>query len=475
MSFTKMCSLPFESIFSYLLRLANKNYISLLEILGLCNIAKSRLKMKSIYFINHCPTGTISIQTLSGLIGLPCDKILDMSFYNLLKKFECNDRINNSMILVGLLHREYHYCPRCLSECPPHHQLLWSINIIEICHKHNMRLKKECIHCNQVIQLKDVVDFSYCPYCGGNLKVTREHLEVLNSDYVRNQKWLISNFSYLLTRSDEQLSRKDFAVKLLYLLNGLSPRFDKNRIMGLINDDVNLRMLLEHARDTLSRKKHYNLKAALNILRITNSSFEQLFSINVPKVFYDSLYTIKLNSMTCYAPWCNYRGRLRKSSDSCQNQIRYHLTCYSCGCIYGIDNNNKLVERTYFIDLYSLLLTIKERTISIKEQSRIWRYSVGKILRAIAYFDSRGVFKFENYHVEFDEIKLKSFLAAVESGKPLNDIRISGQWNSFYEYLYYRYRDEVLKAELSCKYKNGAEKVFVGGIYENIENIKTCK
>lgn len=456
MAFTKMCCLPYESIFSYLLRLANKNYISLLEVLRLCNTSKSHPTMKSVIFLNHCPTSILNIDTLSDLIGIPFDKILDMSFYNLLDKFEYNDKISKSMIMVGLLHRKYHYCPRCLSECP-HHQLPWSINDIKICYKHNIRLEEYCIHCNQVIYLKDIADFTYCPYCSGSLKNTRENLEELSSDYLHNQKWLISNFFYLLTRSGIQLSRKEFAVRLLYLLNGLRPRFEKNQVEGYINEGVNLHMLLEHARDSLGRKKHFNLKAAINILSITNSSFEQLFKIKVPKMFYDSLFTIKLKTMTCYAPWCNYRGQLRKSSDSCQNQIRYHLTCYGCGCIYGVDKNDKLVERTNFNDLYSLLSTIEDRTISLKRQSRIWGYSMSKIIRAIAYFDSRDIFRFDNYHVEFDEVKQRGFLAAIKSGKPLNDIRFSGRWDSFYEYLYYRYHDEVIKAELAKLNNNNLE------------------
>jgi hypothetical protein len=341
---------------------------------------------------------------------------------------------------------------------------------------HNLRLKKDCIYCHQVINLKDVTNFLYCPYCGGKLKNAKEASEEFSQDYMVRQKWLVDNFVFLLTRNDVQLSREDFAVRLLYLLNGLRPRFDKCQVTGLINDDVNLHMLLEHARDALSRKKHFNLAAAINILSITNSSFEQIFKMKVPKVFYDSLFTIKLKSMMCYAPWCNYRGRLRKSSDSCQNQIRYHLTCYGCGCIYGVDKNDKLVERTYFIDLYSLLLTIKCRTISIKGQSKTWGYPIGKILRAIAYFDSRDVFRFDNYHVNFDEIKLRSFLAAIKSGRPLNDIRFSGKWNSFYEYLYYRYREEVLRAEATCKYKNDNRySSLLGGTYEDIENIKASE
>jgi len=302
-----------------------------------------------------------------------------------------------------------------------------------------------------VIQLKDVADFSYCPYCGWNLKVTREHLEVLNPEFVRNQKWLISNFIFLLKKCDVQLNRKEFAVRLLYLLNGLRPRFDKYHVMQHINDDINLRMLLEHARDSLGRKKHYHLKAAISILNITNSSFEQVFNMQIPKEFYESLSGIKLKNMTCYAPWCNYRGQLIKSSDSCRSHIRYYLTCAGCGCMYGIDKNDRLVERTYFIDLYSLLSTIKDKTISIKSQSRTFGYPIGKILRAIAYFDSRGIFRFDNYHVEFDKIKLIFFLKAIRSGKQLNDIRFSGQWDSFYEYLYYRYHEKVLKAELARK------------------------
>ena len=423
--------------------------MSLLDMWGGCNVAKSHPTMKSITFLNHCPTGILDINTLSDIIGLPCDKILDMSFYNLLKKFECNSKISNSMVMVGLLHREYHYCPRCLAEYP-HHQLLWSINKIEICHKHNARLEGQCIHCHQVIKLKDVTDFLYCPYCGGNLKNTREKPEEFSPDYLSYQKWLINNFIYLLTKSDVHLSRKDFAVGLLYLLNGLRPKFNKNQVTGFINDNVNLPMLLEHARDTLSRKKNFNLSAALKILYIANSTFDQFFSLKVPQEFYDSLFTIKLKNMTCYAPWCSYRGRLKKSSDSCnRSQIRYHLTCYGCGCRYGVDKNDKLVERSNFIDLYTLLSSVKERTIPVKEKSKVWSYPIGKVLRAIAYFDSRDVIRFDNYHIEFDEIKLNCFLEAYKSGKPLNEIRFSGPWNSFYEYLYYRYHDEVLNAELA--------------------------
>ena len=449
MAFTKMCCLPYESIFSYLLRFGNKNYISLLEVWGHCNLAKAHPSMQNINILNHCPTGILNIDTLSSIIGQSCDKVLNMSFYNLLKKFECNDKISKSNIMIGLLHTCYHYCPMCLSECP-HHQLLWSINKIEICKKHRIRLQQKCVHCKQIIKLNDVVDFLYCPYCGGSLKNSKKQPEKLSPHYFHEQEWLVKSFTYLLTRNDVQINRKEFAIKLLYLLNERRPKYDRNRVIENLNEDVNLSMLLQHARESLSRNKHFNLASALDIIYKANCSLAEFFSMNVLKEFYESLFIIRLMKMTCYAPWCNVRGRLRKSSNSrSKNRIRYYLTCNGCGCKYGVDQNDTLVERTNFISLYSYLSTIEEQTISIKQMSRVWGLSFGRILRAIAYFDSRGVFRFDNYHIELDELKLSRFLTALESDMSFDDIRFSNHWNSFYEYLYYRYHDEVIKAELA--------------------------
>ena len=109
---------------------------------------------------------------------------------------------------------------------------------------------------------------------------------------------------------------------------------------------------------------------------------------------------------------------------------------------------NRLIEKTKFIAIYSILKTIKGTIISLGALSADSGFKVYDLKCAIAYYDSRGVFLFENYHVIADNAVLNAVIHAVQSGESFNSIRQWNSWKSYYEFLFYRYHQNVLRAKI---------------------------
>jgi len=118
-------------------------------------------------------------------------------------------------------------------------------------------------------------------------------------------------------------------------------------------------------------------------------------------------------------------------------------------CRFGVNSDNELVDLNKFIEIYRYMSNIKDTKISLKKLSAESGYTFCILRKAVAYFESRGVFSYENYRNEYNNERLRSVLEAMKAGETINSIKNWNVWSRHYEFLYYRYHKEVLAYELS--------------------------
>lgn len=437
--------------------------MTLLELWNICRAKPNRfVERNEIVVLNYAPQNTINLEKLSKISDITVNDLLGLSFHNLLKKFTDDKETSRSRVMRGMLHNEYQYCRKCLRE-KPYHLFLWLLKDIKICHKHYCRLETACIHCGQIIYLRELENFQFCPHCNCSL------MDEVNSYYYNNcllkkQKWLIDNFIFLNSNQGSLISYRDLVLKILFILNQYESILNKDNVyQALYNNSEKLDDLLKRARNTC--KQNVNLSFLMDILYQNECSFEQLFKLKVPNEFKESVLmrrTPLINTLTCLAPWCSKKkGSLIKTGTHCKRnrkgKLKYYVICPECGCKYGVDSNNKLVEVTKYISMYCYLSSIKNKEISLQKASRESGFSCSILKKGIAYFDSREVLGFENYEIEYHDVCLRSVLNAIKEGETIKSIGYWKTWINHYEFLYYRYHKEVLDIEIS-KIKGDVEK-----------------
>jgi len=333
----RIFSLPYESVFSYLVRFCQGNCLDLLTVWNYCKPKHVNYATRNyIGVLNFSPMNIIDLEKLSDLTDLSVEEILKMSFHNLLKKFTAgDDETSHSKVMTGMLHSEYHYCQKCLQETP-YHQYIWSLKHVDMCYKHKTQLQHFCGHCRRTIKLKDLSWFDMCPYCGCNLAEDMVHAN-LKSFSIDKQEWLINNLTYLNKSDWVSISYSELAMRILYVINGATPVFKQDTVYQFFNGNMEtVYNLLRRARETY--KQYLKLSFIIDILLKKNCTFEKLFNMEVPKDFYESVNQRKAHHekrLTCLAPWCSKKGALIKTGTHYQRNVKgefkYYVICRECG------------------------------------------------------------------------------------------------------------------------------------------------
>lgn len=279
-----------ESLFSYIVRLANRNYLQPKDIWRYCQPTCSSLRKKAVDTLNFRPERILNITNLSGVAKLTTEEIFNMTFYNLLQKFRNYQESAPPRFMLGLLHMKYYFCEECLRE-EPYHQLLWLVKDIRLCAKHKLPLRNTCPYCNNTIFLKDVVAFTYCPKCGHCLISNRNRRNIVQSNIsIKQQTWLIENYTFFINKSNSYLNCRELGVKLLYILNKFNPILDKDRVVqSLYEYPYRFPYLLQYSLNSYKQRSLLELPFLLYILYMNQCSVEELFNLVVPVDFITSL------------------------------------------------------------------------------------------------------------------------------------------------------------------------------------------
>lgn len=457
-----------ESLFSFIIRLGNKNGLGFL---ATCNLFKTSqddyFQSSEAGILNFVPSNHININKLSKAVGVDEKYILKTTLFFSIYTFCEDSEAERARFVSGLLNNKFRYCSSCLNE-KNYHKLLWCINNIDICIEHKIKLKDKCLRCNNILYLEKMTTTNICPYCGFDLRSIIEN-EKLSSENLEFSRWITETWETLLFNKHRKLKNDETAMKVLYILNNYEMIFDRNIIK--INSKLYscIETLLQHARNSLSINRKIHFSILFRILHENNVSMEEFIDLKVPCGFVKSVMagiTIKKDKVSCLAPWCvNYNivGTLTKTGTTFKSNSRgktllYYLICPECGCEYAFDTSQNLIERSYFIESYKKLKKIWHKELCLTEIADALNISLDKTKRCLAYFNVRDMFVGRaSYNDRFliNQEYIKIFKESIERNTNMKKIEKWGIWKSYREFLLYRYNTSIMRALMEQSRKRG--------------------
>lgn len=457
-----------ELLSSLLIRLANANGIDVLKFCSGFNISTSHyLQKNDIDLIDFYPLNILDIGKIAEINNLDKTTLLNKTFLKVIKKFTA-ENFSRVRSFTDLIRKKLYYCPDCLKESN-YYRVLWKVAGVNGCLKHNKFLIDRCHNCNKDILFKEVCIMGFCPHCNFALKNCKSILD--KKVLVEINTHLIKSWEYLWGDKVQSIHTNQMPLNLLYLLNGFKLDLDRTLVTRNLNKHASLSILLQHVRGTNGCKKNLHLGIVLNILKEQNYSLEQLLKLKVPNEFMTRLQTKKkINYVSCMAPWCSSFGEfgsLAKTGTSKKKkkdgaELKYYLFCTKCGCEYALNLNDQLVERTYFIHAYNELITVNISRSNLIQLAATLKMSIDKTKRCICYFISRNQFNDCCFSREFimDIKKFKNILNGIGEGIGLKEIRNWNIWESYNEFLIYRYHIDVMN-ELHVRGDYSNEKDYI--------------
>lgn len=441
-----------ELLSSLLIRLANANGIDILKFCSSFNISNSHYLQKSdIDLIDFYPLSIIDIGKIADINNLDKMTLLNKTFLKVLKKFT-DDNFSRVRSFTDLIRKKLYYCPDCLQE-NIYYRILWKVEGVNGCLKHNKFLLDRCHNCNKAILYKEVCLMGVCPHCNFALKNCKSVFD--KKVHVDINTHLIKSWEFLWGNEALSFCTNQIPLNLLYLLNEFKLDLDRALITKNLNKHVSLSVLLQYVRGTNGCRENMHLSIVLNILKEQNYSLEQLLKLKVPNGFMTRLQTKKkIDYVSCMAPWCSSFGQFgslvktgtSKKVNKDGTELKYYLFCTKCGCEYALNIDNQLVERTYFIHAYNEFISVDTSRCNLKELATILKMSIDKTKRCICYFISRNQFNdcyfFKEFRININ--KLKSILNGIRGEIGLKEIRNWKIWENYNEFLVYRYHIDVI-------------------------------
>lgn len=186
---------PFESLTSYLMRLAKSNGISSMD--GLSAVCFPHQDRRIAHEIADYPP--TSFESLMKVATCSRESLLSTTFFHVATKFGRSTHPQPlSRFLSGAVSDFLRYCPVCLAEQQtPHYLLSWRFHMLSYCTKHRCRLLEICGQCGRSIPLfVSPFKIGYCPLCGSDMK--KGHVDLGSEEKMLTAAVSIQDIEFLL-------------------------------------------------------------------------------------------------------------------------------------------------------------------------------------------------------------------------------------------------------------------------------------
>jgi small nuclear ribonucleoprotein (snRNP)-like protein len=445
-----------ESLFSYLIRLANGNGLEFLSFWNM--IRRSRYaQMGEVHRLNFFPFNLVDIDALVSISKQNKNDLLNCTFSKVINIFCSDSKPEKSRFLQSVILDKLKYCPKCLAK-NKFYKLIWSIEDVKICSEHNVYLLDKCTLCGNEIKGCDIKSIGICPHCGQDLSKNISIGNCTSDGEFMYMSWLNKIWETLLSVESSKISPDDVALKCLFILNKRKNGFSRELILKSLADTKSLAVLMQHARGSLSTKRSLHISFLLSVLYRNSVCLKEFLELEIPEEFRNVVLnkakTIKENS-ACKASWCknyNIPGLLMKTGTTYKERKNgekrlYYMVCPECGCEYAYNEYGDLTERGYFIKGYDLINKYINQEISIRELAASSDYSVDKLRRCMAYYATRDVFESEKLQLlnDVNTDILNEFSAALDAGLNIKEIESWNCWKSYNHYLAHRYHYSIIK------------------------------
>lgn len=470
-----------ESFTGYKQRFAKENDISPFDV---WSFSKEKGMPQKIFAsrLEWAPDKQILLSRFAEISKLTVDNIHEMTFVIVLKKLDLgSEDFYKTRVLNGLFEPDRKFCPLCLND-KPFYRLIWQVKEIQICDRHFIRLISNCPVCkNKIPLLSKNAKVGFCPECESSL--LQVPIEKANKSETENHLRLYEDWHFLLDPSKKlhTINHDKYnyvALTKLFLDLGMPHRVERNQIKRNSPEErllYNIIMKNNKGHQKRSRSNFFHLEALLKTVREKNISFADFSKIVVPAQFIRDISNlfpsrVKLSELGCLAPWCpsfKKPGSLFRSTKTYVNnrgkdrklKLKGHCYCTECGVQYGLDENDQLVERGYFIEIgWKLILPCVNKGMSIRQISIIQKIDRGKVKRCILFFILRGFVK-RNINSKYlpeniDSLKVKSIKKCINLGYTYEMIRNELDLN-YWEMIFYSSIPEItltwLKRTRPCR------------------------
>src|SRR6266700_6901828 len=194
---------PFESITSYIIRLAEANGLQSINELG--TLAGGMI----FSYLKNPDYPAATYPGLAQITGYPEERWFDMTFFHLLHHFGyVLNRYSLHRFFQGSLASSLRYCPLCLAaHAPAYYSLLWRFLVLPGCIEHGVRFLDQCGHWGSPLPLlKCLPQLTKCLTCQGDLRTCEPSR--LSDDDVEPTDRYTNDLKMLLTPSPRPLEKE---------------------------------------------------------------------------------------------------------------------------------------------------------------------------------------------------------------------------------------------------------------------------
>lgn len=449
-----------ESLSSYLQRISKLNYISAHDLWRYIMRKESHYPQSSFSAsLDICPNSFIDLDLLASMLKINKDDLEYLTFIPTFKKLGVsNVRINHSRVLSNTIEEHRKFCPKCIEENRVY-KLIWQVKEVQYCPIHNIKLHYKCNNCDiKIAIVPSTSEIGICTSCKSDLKESVGEAYIPTSIDLR----IIEDWAFLLdpmisvsTSINTLPNEQSLSLRLLHLLHEHENDLNKK-------EQTTLSSLMQIARSTKVKQTFVHIDTVLHFTRKFNISLSNFFTLEIPDKFIDLILRPQkriVDDFSCLAPWCNHYqkpGSLEKTSTTVKSlksgqELKYYMFCNDCGTEYGISrNDNKLVERGYFIDL--AWYQVKDRLSTenrFTELSRILNLTEDKLRRAIIFLAANQLIDHNNVPIKIPSLietkiitLIKGFIKQGFTAKQIQ-IMLHMKYNDF---LFYWLTAEIRKS-----------------------------
>ncbi|SIS43461.1 TniQ family protein [Salimicrobium flavidum] len=264
-----------ESLTSYLVRLSNEHQLTVndmvrrvLEIEFNKNSIDKKINFSKYLFENS--------ETINGYGKSASELVIALNELSSREGIEKLTFLNWKKLIPSrnLLDKNFKYCPDCLKDWKDenklYYPLIWGLNLVEVCIKHQKRLLNYCVNCNeQITFLKGKMVLGRCSKCFGLLYDDNFLPQKINVDGF--QKYVHINLNYLISLDsiDYESCRNDFINNL----NIIQTKYFNNELKSM---SVELQIPKTSLYEYLTGEQFPSLKNLVSIGYSMNLSIRSL-------------------------------------------------------------------------------------------------------------------------------------------------------------------------------------------------------
>ena len=276
-----------ESLSSFISRLAFRNALHYLDIIKLISKNESTLKVRKILHMDIAPELNINLSKLSELCGIEENKLEELTFLPVTKKFlknyKLNYRRNLFFILNSLEVSKKKYCIECLKEHSGY-KLLWQVKDVKLCDKHLIPFEEKFMEPNKFLDINLVDEI----YIYTKNKEQNNNLEGNIEIDIKKQKEVYDMWHFFQKSEGSLHIRENInfdiyvSIILLYIGQaGDKKLFDVNKSIYSSKKINRLKNIINNG----NNNGNLSINSINEYLKVANYSFENFFSTYIPDEF----------------------------------------------------------------------------------------------------------------------------------------------------------------------------------------------